>query len=87
MLFVFPPALPVTGSSMNYCVVAFAIVLMISVIQWFVDGRKNYSGPKLEIDGDILMAQQSPEDFKRPEMETSNWHSTTSGNDLPNKVV
>ena len=33
---------------MNYCVVAFAIWLSISLIQWIVDGRKNYTGPKLD---------------------------------------
>lgn len=48
VLFLFPPVLPVTGSNMNYCIVAFAIVLIISTITWFVDGRKNYHGPKTE---------------------------------------
>ena len=33
---------------MNYCIVAFAIILVISTIQWFVDGRKNYKGPRIE---------------------------------------
>ena len=46
----FPPVLPVTGNNMNYCIVAFAIILIISLIQWFVDGRKNYTGPKLDMD-------------------------------------
>lgn len=50
ILFVFPPVLPVTGNNMNYCIVAFAIILVISLIQWFVDGRKNYTGPKLDMD-------------------------------------
>jgi choline transport protein len=50
VLFVFPPALPVTGNNMNYCIVAFAIVLIISMIQWYVDGKKNFSGPKLDLD-------------------------------------
>ncbi|KAF2216292.1 hypothetical protein CERZMDRAFT_64731 [Cercospora zeae-maydis SCOH1-5] len=49
ILFVFPPVLPVTGSNMNYCIVAFAVVFIISVVQWFVDGAKNYSGPKPEL--------------------------------------
>ena len=35
---------------MNYCIAAFAIVLIVSIIQWFVDGRKNYSGPKLDVE-------------------------------------
>ncbi|KIW30667.1 uncharacterized protein PV07_06391 [Cladophialophora immunda] len=50
VLFMFPPVLPVTGSNMNYCVAAFAIVLIVSTIQWFVDGRKNYSGPQIDLD-------------------------------------
>lgn len=51
VLFVFPPATPVTGTSMNYAIVAFAIVLIVSAIQWVVDGRKNYRGPHVDIDG------------------------------------
>lgn len=46
----FPPVKEVTGSNMNYCVAAFAIVFIVSVVQWFVDGRKNYTGPKLDIE-------------------------------------
>jgi len=50
ILFLFPPALPVTGSNMNYCIVAFFIVLVVSIIQWFVDGRKNFKGPRIDLD-------------------------------------
>ena len=49
VLFVFPPAIPVTAASMNYCIVAFAVVVVISVIQWIVDGRKNYKGPQIDV--------------------------------------
>lgn len=49
VLFVFPPVLPVTGNNMNYCIVAFAIVIIISITQWYVDGKKNYTGPKLDV--------------------------------------
>ena len=87
VLFVFPPELPVTGSNMNYCIVAFAIVLMISIIQWFVDGRKNFSGPKLELDGDILTAQETPQDFRRAEMLEGNGHTPSSGKDGLGKDV
>lgn len=52
VLFLFPPELPVTGSNMNYCIVAFFIILVISVVQWFVDGRRNYKGPQIEIVGE-----------------------------------
>ncbi|KAI4241321.1 MAG: hypothetical protein L6R40_004627 [Gallowayella cf. fulva] len=48
VLFLFPPELPVTGSNMNYCIVAFAIVLIISTVQWFIDGRKNFKGPSMD---------------------------------------
>ncbi|KAB8342943.1 hypothetical protein FH972_022539 [Carpinus fangiana] len=52
VLFVFPPAIPVTGSSMNYCIAAFGVVLVISVIQC----------PKIDIavhQADVLVAQSS----------------------------
>jgi choline transport protein len=35
---------------MNYCIVAFAIVLIISIVQWYVDGKKNYTGPKFDME-------------------------------------
>ncbi|TVY57353.1 putative amino-acid permease [Lachnellula cervina] len=50
VLFLFPPDLPVTGSNMNYCVVVFAIILIISIVQWFVDGKKNFTGPRINIE-------------------------------------
>lgn len=33
---------------MNYAIVAFGIVLIIAVVQWFVDGRKNFEGPQID---------------------------------------
>lgn len=71
VLFVFPPELPVTGSNMNYCVVAFAIVLLISVGQWFIDGRKNYKGPKVEVDDQILVAAPTLDNPPPPASATS----------------
>lgn len=35
---------------MNYAIVAFAIILVISAAQWIVDGRKNYRGPQIDMD-------------------------------------
>ncbi|KAL9094137.1 MAG: hypothetical protein Q9165_003552 [Trypethelium subeluteriae] len=52
---------------MNYCVVAFGIVLIVATIQWFVDGRKNFSGPVSE---EVLEATQSVE----PGGRTANGH-------------
>lgn len=86
VLFVFPPVLPVTGSNMNYCIVAFAIVVMISVIQWFVDGRKNYKGPKMEIDHHVLTAVNSPEVARdQSAMTYGNGIGTVSGGDIYEK--
>ncbi|CRG88292.1 Peroxisomal biogenesis factor 6 [Talaromyces islandicus] len=50
VLFLFPPELPVTGSNMNYCVAVFGVVVIVSVFQWFVDGRKNFTGPRINLD-------------------------------------
>lgn len=33
---------------MNYAVVAFGVVLIIAVVQWLFDGRKNYQGPHID---------------------------------------
>ncbi|KAI1097387.1 amino acid transporter [Jackrogersella minutella] len=51
VLFVFPPELPVTSENMNYCIVAFGVILMIAVVTWIVDGRKNYTGPHVDVEG------------------------------------
>jgi len=37
---------------LDYCIVAFFVVLVISTIQWFLDGRKNFKGPKVELVGE-----------------------------------
>ncbi|KAF7895867.1 hypothetical protein EAF00_005882 [Botryotinia globosa] len=50
VLFLFPPELPVTGSNMNYCVVAFFLVFVIAVVQWYVDGKQNFTGPRIDMD-------------------------------------
>ncbi|PVH95857.1 amino acid permease [Periconia macrospinosa] len=59
VLFLFPPELPVTGSNMNYCIVAFAIIIVISTVQWFVDGRKNFTGPRSDAGLEVLEAVQT----------------------------
>ncbi|KAK0718515.1 amino acid/polyamine transporter I [Lasiosphaeria miniovina] len=51
VLFVFPPELPVTPDNMNYCIVAFGVILLISGTTWLVDGRKNYKEPRLDVQG------------------------------------
>lgn len=67
VLFLFPPELPATGSNMNYCIVAFSVWLFISVFQWFIDGRKNYTGPKIDIDEHVLVAAPTLEESRTME--------------------
>lgn len=38
---------------MNYCVAAFAVIILISTVQWIVDGRKNFTGPHVASDCQI----------------------------------
>ncbi|KAF1837446.1 amino acid transporter [Decorospora gaudefroyi] len=74
VLFLFPPELPVSASNMNYCVVAFGIILFISTFQWFVDGRKNFTGPRTDTGIDVLEAMKTQE-------------QTDTGEDLHQHIV
>ena len=46
---------------LDYCVVAFGIILFISTFQWFVDGRKNFTGPRTDMGLEVLEAMKSQE--------------------------
>ena len=35
----------VTGP--DYCIVAFAIIVIISVFHWIIHGRKHFTGPRI----------------------------------------
>jgi choline transport protein len=50
VLFLFPPQKEVTGTTMNYCVVAFGVIMVISALQWIFDGRKTYQGPRVTLE-------------------------------------
>jgi choline transport protein len=50
VLFLFPPQKQVTGTTMNYCVVAFGIIMIVSALQWIFDGRKTYQGPRVTLE-------------------------------------
>lgn len=58
VLFFFPEDLPVTGNNMNYCIVVFAIWMFICTAWWFIHGRKHYTGPKVEIDGAVIVSKE-----------------------------
>jgi hypothetical protein len=40
--------------SSDYAVAAFAVIIIISVFQWFIDGRKNFTGPRVDVTLDAL---------------------------------
>lgn len=40
----------ITNHYIDYCVAAFGIVFVISSITWIVDGRKNFVGPRIEVE-------------------------------------
>ncbi|OQN99623.1 hypothetical protein B0A48_14765 [Cryoendolithus antarcticus] len=50
VLFCMPVSLPVTASSMNYASVVFAGFASLSMIWYFVHGRKNFTGPPVPKD-------------------------------------
>ncbi|TXT10530.1 hypothetical protein VHUM_02035 [Vanrija humicola] len=55
VIFTFPPAIPVNGESMNYVVVVLGVAIILCLGTWFVDGRKNYHGPR-DIEARLAMA-------------------------------
>lgn len=76
VLFFFPEDLPVTGSNMNYCIVVFGVWMIICLVWWFIDGRKNYAGPQVEIDGNVITGKSS-------NVENSSVSGKMSGSDVP----
>ncbi|KAL1409283.1 hypothetical protein Q8F55_006116 [Vanrija albida] len=55
VIFTFPPAIPVNGESMNYVVVVLGVAIVLCLGTWFIDGRKNYHGPR-DIDARLAIA-------------------------------
>ena len=52
----FPPEQPVTAKNMNYASPVFVFVLLFSLVDWFVRGRKLYKGPIRE----VVAAREAP---------------------------
>lgn len=46
---VFPPYQPVRAENMNYASVIFGAAIFMSIVLWFVFGRKTYWGPVREV--------------------------------------
>ncbi|KDQ09184.1 hypothetical protein BOTBODRAFT_58830 [Botryobasidium botryosum FD-172 SS1] len=45
IFFLFPPAFPTNATTMNYTVVVFGVIAIISGLTWIIQGRKHYEGP------------------------------------------
>ena len=45
-----PPATPVTPSTMNFSVLVFGSVIIFSILWYTVKGREQFSGPVVEVD-------------------------------------
>lgn len=43
-----PTAIPVSRDSMNYAVVVFVGIIIISAVWYLISGHKNYQGPPSE---------------------------------------
>lgn len=54
VLFIFPPAIPVKSSSMNYCIVAFGVMFLIAGGTWVLGGRSHYQGPQIELQREAI---------------------------------
>ena len=46
----FPSQRPITAVNMNYASTVFAFVVDFAIVDWFLRGRKVYTGPRREID-------------------------------------
>ncbi|KJX96957.1 gaba permease like protein [Zymoseptoria brevis] len=58
VLFCMPTSLPVTASSMNYASVVFMGFATISVVWYFIRGRKTFTGPPVVPDADPTIVGQ-----------------------------
>ncbi|KAH7184985.1 amino acid/polyamine transporter I [Fusarium flagelliforme] len=67
----FPPSSDVTASNMNYAIVAFAVLILISAIQWFVDGRHNFKGPSFDEDAFLVTGVEEADVGKSGEYENN----------------
>jgi choline transport protein len=46
----FPSQRPITSMNMNYASTVFVFVVVFAIVDWYLRGRKVYTGPKREID-------------------------------------
>ncbi|KAK3709588.1 hypothetical protein LTR37_010809 [Vermiconidia calcicola] len=60
VLFCMPYSLPVDSSNMNYASVVWAGFATISVVWYFIHGRKNFKGPPVPADAELTLKGEAP---------------------------
>ena len=56
--FNFPQVGPVDGNNMNYCSAAFGAIGLIAIVTWFGGARKTFTGPELQVEGQMVPATE-----------------------------
>lgn len=59
-----------TNNTLDYCIVAFAIIMVISLLHWFIHGRRNFTGPR-----DMTLIDHDGIDHTQQELDKSS-HDT-----------
>ena len=49
IFYCFPVATPSTGSTTNYAAAVLAVMFLLSVLNWFVWAKKNFTEPKIDL--------------------------------------
>lgn len=52
--FNFPTINPVDKDNMNYTSAAIGVITLISIVTWITTGRRNFTGPQVEIPAQVL---------------------------------
>jgi choline transport protein len=55
--FNFPSIAPVNSQNMNYCSAAIGVIGLVSAVTWFVDGKKNFTGPDTGV-ANVVIAEK-----------------------------
>ncbi|KAL2015764.1 hypothetical protein VTK56DRAFT_4855 [Thermocarpiscus australiensis] len=67
VIFLLPTIRPVTPENMNYASAVLAFVILFSILWWWLDGRKHYTGPRTHahiVDGEAVSGEVLPDQEK-----------------------
>ncbi|RDW92289.1 putative amino acid permease 2 (AAP-2) [Coleophoma crateriformis] len=69
IIFLLPTARPVAADTMNYASVFLAFTLLVTVVYWYISGRKFYNGPIIEAQFEESIADRSSSDNNNKDKE------------------